>query len=121
MLDGKTVRERVNAELARISDGHLISRIKDLLVDPYPVIRDWDYGYPGEAYECWTVLENRESNTGIAFCERGFGPADPWGLVFLTGLNMNIGMDCSWYSNLEDALRESRAWDRPNPSPHEVQ
>src|SRR5258706_15339391 len=43
------------------------------------------------------------------------------GLVFLTGPNMNIGMDCSWYSNPEDALRESQAWDRPNPSPRVVQ
>jgi hypothetical protein len=117
-----TIRELVNAELAGIGDERLVSRIREfLVVEPYAVVRDWDYGHPGEAYECWTVLEHRDSNTAIAFCERGFGPTDPWGLVSLSGPNMNIGMDCSWYANLEDAMRESQAWDGPNPPDYEVQ
>jgi hypothetical protein len=34
---------------------------------------------------------------------------------------MNIGMDCSWYANLEDAMRESQPWDGPDPPDYEVQ
>jgi hypothetical protein len=72
-----SIRELVNAEMARIRDERLVVRIRELLDEPYPVVRGWDYGFPGEAYECWTVLEHRESNTGIAFCDSGFGPAEP--------------------------------------------
>ncbi|HLW76633.1 MAG TPA: hypothetical protein VKS01_06595, partial [Bryobacteraceae bacterium] len=61
-----------------------------------------------ERFRCWTVLEQAESNTGIAFCDKGFGPAYPWGLVFLSR-RMNTGMDCSWYASLEQAFRESLA------------
>jgi hypothetical protein len=115
-----TIHDRVKAEIERINDKRLIARISELLVEPYTVVRAWDYGKPGEAYECWTVLEHRESNTGIAFCEQGFGSACPWGLIFLSGPDMGIGMDCNWYSSLEDAMRESQAWDVPNPPAYEV-
>jgi hypothetical protein len=54
------------------------------------------YGPPGQKYTCWTVLEHRPSNTGIAYCEEGFGPSFPWGLIFLSGPHMNIGMDAGW-------------------------
>ena len=36
---------------------------------------------------------------------------DPWGLIFLSGEHLSIGMDCAWYSTLEDAFRESMAWE----------
>ena len=87
---------------------------------PYPVERDWDYGNSGERFVCWTVLEHPDSNTGIAYCAQGFGPKHPWGLVFLSGPYMSIGMDSGWYASLEDAMRESMAWDRPNPPGYEV-
>lgn len=28
---------------------------------------------------------------------------------------MNIGMDYGWFVSLEEAFRESMAWDEPNP------
>jgi hypothetical protein len=61
------------------------------------------------------VLEHTESNTGIAYSEGGFGPHDPWGLVSLSGDHMGVGMDASWYTTLESAMRASPAWDGPNP------
>jgi hypothetical protein len=110
----------VDEEVVRISDVALVAAICQLLVPPYAVDRDWDYGRLGEKYTCWTVLEHRPSNTGIAYCNSGFGPSHPWGLVFLSGEHMNMGMDSAWYANLEDAMRESQAWDQPNPPGYEV-
>jgi hypothetical protein len=121
MTDVEEISERVERELLGITDPKLVSRIRELLVDPYPVTRAWDYGSPGEQYTCWTVLEHRSSNTGIAFCSQGFGPSAPWGLVSLSGPHMSIGMDCGWFKALEDAMRDSMAWDGPNPDGYEVQ
>jgi hypothetical protein len=110
----------VEKELARIADPVLLAAIRSLLVPPYAVERDWDYGWPGQKHTCWTVLEHRPSNTGIAYCEAGFGPSSPWGLVFLSGDVMSIGMDSAWFASLEDAMRESPAWDQDNPPGYEV-
>lgn len=87
---------------------------------PYTVERGWDYGKISERFICWTVLEHPPSNTAIAYCEQGFGPSNPWGLVFLTGEQMGIGMDSGWFSTLESAMRDSMAWDGVNPENYEV-
>ena len=120
MLTADKVSLLVTEELTRIPDPALLAKVRELLVSPYPVERDWDYGGAGERFTCWTVLEHAASNTGIAYCAQGFGPSCPWGLVFLSGEHMGIGMDSGWYSRLEDAMRESMAWDGPNPDNYEV-
>jgi hypothetical protein len=114
------IKELVAAELERISDPALLARIRELLVEPVPVEREWDYGPPGQHFTCWTVLEHRPSNTGVAYCAQGFGPSCPWGLVFLSGSHTNIGMDCSWYETLQDAVQESMFWADPNRDGHEA-
>ena len=113
-LDGETVERLVEQELRHIEDEKVLSALKRLLINPYCVDREWDYGPVGLAHPCWTVLEDKKSNTGIAYCEHGFGPEDPWGLIFLSGKHMNIGMDSNWYRTLEDAFRESMAWEEPD-------
>ena len=120
MLTAKDVSSFVGEELAKITDAALLARIRELLVSPYPVERDWDYGRAGEKFTCWTVLEHPASNTGIAYCSEGFGPKDPWGLVSLSGDHMSIGMDCGWFPRLESAMRESMAWDGQNPENYEI-
>jgi hypothetical protein len=120
MPDREAVALRVERELAGIRDPTLLALVRDLLVDPYPVERDWDYGAPGQKYVCWTVLEHRPSGTGVAYCEQGFGPAFSWGLVFLAGPHLGMGMDSGWYASLEDAVRESCAWGGPDPPGYEV-
>lgn len=121
VMDVDQISELVERELLQIKDAELASRIRELLVGPYPVERKWDYGGPDECFVCWTFLEHKPSNTGIAFCSDGFGPSYPWGLVFLSGQHMTIGMDCGWFKSLEDAMRESAAWQGPNPKGYEVQ
>jgi len=75
----------IESELSVLRDQRVISHVRSLLVEPRMVMRGWDYGALGESYPCWSVLEDAESNTGIAYCESGFGPRAPWGLVFLSG------------------------------------
>jgi len=111
----------VESEIERIDDKELVSGIRPLLVPPYPVERHWDYGTRDQRFTCWTVLEHKASNSGIAYCLQGFGPSYPWGLVFLSGPHMNMGMDSSWFASLDDAMRESMAWEKPNPPGYETQ
>lgn len=120
-MEAREVSGIVEREIQRIRDPRVVDRIRELVVAPYPVERLWDYGAHGERYTCWTVLEHAASNTGIAYCTEGFGPSDPWGLVFLSGPHTNIGMDSAWFASLEDAFRESMAWDESPPEGFELQ
>ena len=90
------------------------------MVTPRVEDRGWDYGAEDQRYPCWIVMEHHQSNTAIAYCEYGFGPKCPWGLLFISGPHMGIGMDAAWYLRLEDAFRESMAWEGENPHGYEV-
>jgi len=104
------IRALVEREIAQLHDERVVRQIRSLLVEPYVVMRDWDYGFEGEAYPCWGVLDHGKSNSGIAYCEYGFGPRSPWGLVSLSGSShMSIGMDSGWFESFLDAYFESMA------------
>jgi len=110
-VDPQALRGMIESELARLSDSRVISFVKSLLVEPEITLRRWNYGREGEKYPCWSILRHPASNTGIAYCEHGFGPRSPWGLVFLEGdeAYTSIGMDCSWYTTFLQAFFESQA------------
>jgi hypothetical protein len=77
---------------------------------PRAALRNGDYGEPGLQYLCWTILNDKKSNTGIVYCESGFGPRAPWGLVWLGDAEnerMLMGMDSQWFSTFLDAYFES--------------
>lgn len=100
----------VEAELVVLKDARVVSHARTLLVSPNPVIRGWDYGADDEAYPCWSVLEHKASKTGIAYCENGFGPRNPWGLVSLAGTeHMSMGMDSGWFPSFLEAYFDSSA------------
>ena len=120
MNSAEDIERLVQAQLGRITDGALVKAISSLLVAPRVEERPWDYGPPGQKYPCWIVLEHPPSNTGIAYCAEGFGPQCPWGLLFLAGEHLSMGMDAGWYTTLEDAFRESMACDLPSPPGYEV-
>ncbi len=120
MLTSEVVASLVDTQLALIEDPLLLSHLRALRVRPYPVLRHWDYGPPGRAFTCWTVLEHTQSNTAIAYCDQGFGPSDPWGVVSLSGPDNWIGTDAAWYAYLEDAFRGSPACPLPSPPGYEV-
>lgn len=106
-------------EVARITQPELLELIKVLRVPTHCEQRPWDYGKAGEAYSCWIVLEHPESDTCIAYCEDGFGPRCRWGLLWMSK-HLNMGMDSGWFVSLQDAVRESMAWEGENPPGYEV-
>jgi len=121
MDNNQLVQARLESELNVILDKAVLVVLKPMLVNPRCEMRDWDYGEEGQSYPCWIVAEHHPSNTCIAYCEHGFGPSYPWGLLFIAGEHLSMGMDSGWYASLEDALRESMAWDFKNPSDFEVE
>ena len=102
---------RVEKELSTLSDARVLDHIRSLLVDPEPVSRPWDYGEPGERIECWSVLDHPASKSGVAYCEQGFGPENPWGLVAIDRADesMSLGMDSGWFPSFLEAYFESFA------------
>jgi hypothetical protein len=114
------VEELVARELSTITQPDLVALIKALRVMPRREDRPWDYGSAGQTFPCWIVLDHIPSNTAIAYCAQGFGPNCPWGLLFVKD-HLNMGMDSSWFTSLEDAVRGSMAWEGENPPGYEVQ
>jgi hypothetical protein len=110
-IEPQALSAMVESELALLTDSRVIQFAKSLLVAPTMIMRGWDYGREGQEYPCWNVLEHQPSNTGIAYCEHGFGPRSPWGLVFLTRdeARTSIGMDSSWFTTFLQAFFESQA------------
>jgi hypothetical protein len=120
-MQASDVSRLVNAEIDRIRQSELIGVIRDHLVEPRMELREWDYGEHEKQFECWIVCEDRQSKIAIAYCDQGFGPTYPWGLLFLEGEHLSMGMDCGWFASLEDAVRESGIWPGTNPPGYEVQ
>src|SRR5436309_3024032 len=110
-IDTHKLKAMIDGELAQLSDSRVVAHIRALLVEPTVTLRHWDYGRDDEQYPSWTVLRHSASKTGIAYCEHGFGPRSPWGLVLLEGdeRRTSIGMDCSWYTTFLQAFFESQA------------
>jgi hypothetical protein len=119
-MDAKDIERLVRLELDRIEDKALVDAIVPLLVTPRLEDRGWDYGADDQTYPCWIVLEHAPSNTAIAYCAEGFGPGDPWGLLFLKGEHLSMGMDSGWFMYFEDAFRGSMACEIPPPPGYEV-
>jgi hypothetical protein len=110
-VDAEKLKALIDHELEHLSDARVLKHIRGLLVESEIVYRAWDYGAPGEKYPCWTVLKHAASNTGIAYCEQGFGPRCPWGLVGLGEDEQqgSMGMDSGWFTSFLDAYFESLA------------
>ena len=74
------------------------------LVEPYCQHRPWDYGDPGDTLPCWIFYEDPARDLAVAYCDSGFGPRTPWGLLWLKRGPSNMGMDSSWFARLEDLV-----------------
>ena len=114
------ISKLVASEIGRIDQHDLARIITELLIEPREELREWDYGESGEQFPCWIVLEHRQTNTAIAYCDKGFGPDDPWGLLPVDDPRPNIGMDSAWFVSLEDAARAASFWRGKNPEGYEV-
>jgi hypothetical protein len=111
-IDAHYLRNLIQDEVTTLSDARVVTQIKKLLVEPRVVLRNWDYGEPGQQYPCWIVLDDpAHPYSAIAFCEYGFGPTIPWGLVSSgdTVGDMSMGMDSEWFLTFLDAYFASWA------------
>jgi hypothetical protein len=111
-IDAHFLRTSIQDEVTTLSDARVVSQILKLLVEPRAVLRSWDYGEPGQQYPCWIVLDHPgHPYSAIAFCEYGFGPTCPWGLVSSgdTASDMSMGMDSEWFLTFLDAYFASWA------------
>ena len=81
----------LKSEIELIEQVDLLECIQQHLIEPRCEKREWDYGEQGQAYPCWICLEDQDSNSAVAYCAEGFGPADPWGLLFLNGKHTSMG------------------------------
>jgi hypothetical protein len=108
----------VEAQLASIEDKARRGALRAVLIDPVLEQREWEYGAADEQYPCWLIAKAERSRIGLAYCEYGFGPGDPWGIVFLD--QPSLGMDAAWYTRLEDAFVNSPLWAGPLPPDYEV-
>jgi hypothetical protein len=111
-IDARFLRTLITDELATLSDVRVVAHVMKLLVEPRAVLRSWDYGERGQQYPCWIVLDDPTySFSAIGFCEYGFGPKCPWGLISSgeTASDMSMGMDSGWFPCFLDAYFESWA------------
>lgn len=74
---------------------------------PAPIRLAWDYGQPGETFGGWLVFSDPRRRTGIAYCDQGFGPKSPWGLIFTGETCPSMGMDSGWFQRFMDAWFDS--------------
>lgn len=91
----------VAAELSNVADPARRNALKAVLVPPQRLSLKWGYGQPGERYDCWLVGLSPNGQLRLMYCERGFGPDYPWGIVPVAEERM--GMDCDWHVGLEHA------------------
>ena len=99
----------ITTELAAVADERVVGAISSLLVEPRAGLIDWDYGSPNQQFNCWTVFHDRLNNTEIVFCEEGFGPSMPWGLVPADAGDgrRSMGMDSGWFETFLEAWFDS--------------
>jgi len=71
--DAQILKALIDRELESVTDLRLHDHIRRQLVEPTPVLRNWDYGKRGKQFVCWAILNDSDSNTGICYCENGFG------------------------------------------------
>jgi hypothetical protein len=107
-VTARVLKSLIESELASVSDARVVQHIRRMLVEPYVVLRSWDCGEPGQQYPCWFMLRDERSGGEIAYCEYGFGPRCPWGLVS-SGQHHSMGMDSGWYTTFLEAFFESFA------------
>ena len=73
----ETVSRLLSDQVALIAQPDLRAFYEAHAVTPSVELRDWDYGESGQTYPCWLVWRNNGANSGIAYCEHGFGPGNP--------------------------------------------
>ncbi|QOZ31307.1 hypothetical protein [Bradyrhizobium sp. CCBAU 53421] len=108
-VSAKWLKGLIETELATIDHEATVAFIRQRLVEPHAVMRDWDYGSSAQQYPCWTAFEDRSWDLALAYCNEGHGPQRPWGMVSISesGPLASIGMDTSWHPGFVAAFLDS--------------
>ena len=101
----------INDDMSAMHDVRVVAYVGSLLITPpRPLLLGWVYGASEDVFEGFLVLDHPKSGTAIAYCQQGFGPATPWGLISTThGLPPSMGMSDGWYPRFVDAFFQSKA------------
>jgi hypothetical protein len=111
-MDAADVAKLFDEELSRIRDARIVAALRRFQVPIRCEQRRWDYGSKGQTYPCWVVADDCDSATSFVYCEFGFGPRQPWGLLNMADSPnpQSMGGDWGWFATLEAAFRDSYAW-----------
>src|SRR5581483_10325952 len=108
-LGAEDIKALVETEIDRASSPHAAELMRKLLVPPRCELRPWAYSVPVVQHPCWIVAEHQRSQTAVAYCEYGFGPRTPWGLLWIAGDHLTMGDDSGWFTSFEEAVMDSFA------------
>jgi hypothetical protein len=105
-VTARVLETLIEGELAGVSDERVVQHIRGMLVEPHVVLCNWDYGKADQQYPCWFVLKDAQSSGEIAYCEYGFGPRCPWGLVSSADeeQHRSMGMDSGWFATFFESV-----------------
>jgi hypothetical protein len=104
-----------DSELEKIDQQAVVECIEKFRIPPRLQYLNWDYGEEGQQYPCWIAVEDPGTGTAVVFCQQGFGPQYPWGLVSIEGPYQSMGTDYQWFVTLEEAVRDAMFSEGPNP------
>jgi hypothetical protein len=108
MTTAAAVAAALDEDLARLRDPRVLASIQAFrLATPTPIRLAWDYGEPDQKFDGWLVFDDPGQGTGIAYCDQGFGPKSPWGLISTREACPSMGMDSGWFSRFMDAYLDS--------------
>lgn len=117
-MDKTQLLKLIKDELGKIDNSDRRESLSNILIDPYLEDREWDYSETKQTFPCWIVASPNESIL-FAFCEKGFGPDCPWGLLSSASQG-SMGPDSCWYSYLDDLYIQSGCWSGELPDNYVV-
>lgn len=103
------ISDMINAEMSQLLDQGITEKIRTMLVFPEEIQCAWQYKEwqhdTNNLFPCWKVLVT-EDNACIVYCEYGFGPRYPWGLISIESSPPSMGDDSSWHASFVDAVAD---------------
>jgi hypothetical protein len=105
------IQRLVDAELSIVVELSRREALRATVIHPKAVRLKWNYGKPGQQFQCWVAARSENSQQYIVYCDQGFGPAYPWGIVGASEDSM--GMDGQWHIGLEHAAIGARILEAP--------
>lgn len=114
------VASLIERQIASLAQRELAELIRALCVPLRWERRFWNYGEPEQVFFCCVFAEHQASGVSFVYCENGFGPDYPWGMLSAAADDRSMGLDGQWYASIEDVFRGSGVWRGVDPPGYEV-